>query len=230
MENKMMNELTYAEVWKKLSTIKCENVDKKGKFTYMSWGVAWLELMKVYPFATYEFLDETYEENGTCMVHCIVKIGSLERYMWLPIMDFNNNSVKNATSRQISDGRMRALVKAIAMFGLGHNIFSNKDSSVYGEDLPDETKDAAEATVVEEIYTYTFTKTGGEVIGADDPLDYLNLIAPSLKQPNNVLHKKCFVENFDAIKFASQYADEATKARYETLISMYKQEPDESSS
>ena len=54
-----MNELTYKEVWNTLTQIDVSDyTDKKGNFTYLSWGVAWLELMKVYPQAQYEFLPE----------------------------------------------------------------------------------------------------------------------------------------------------------------------------
>ena len=44
----------------------------------------------------------------------------------------------NPTSRQISDAKMRCLVKCIAMFGLGHYIFA-------GEDLPSEQKESGSA-------------------------------------------------------------------------------------
>lgn len=159
-----MNELTYKEVWNTLTQIDVSDyTDKKGNFTYLSWGVAWLELMKVYPQAQYEFLPETINDNGTVMVHCIVRIGNLERYMWLPPMDFNNNSIKNPTTRQISDARMRCLVKCIAMFGLGHHIFSMKDSSVYGEDLPDKQKDKSEMGVISN--KYSLVSVEGEDLG-----------------------------------------------------------------
>ena len=138
-------ELTYKEVWATLNALDLsEYHDKKGNFTYLSWTDAWKILMKHYPFATYEFQPETYESNGTVMSHCIVRIGHLERYMWLPCMDNRNNSVANPTTRQIQDSRMRCLVKCLAMFGLANYIFR-------GEDLPDADKDIAEAQVTQEI-------------------------------------------------------------------------------
>ena len=42
---------------------------------------------------------------------------------------YRNKAVVNPTSRDVSDARMRCLVKCIAMFGLGHYIYA-------GEDLP----------------------------------------------------------------------------------------------
>ena len=53
--------------------------------------------------------------------------------MWLPVMDNRNKSIVNPTTRDISDARMRCLVKAIAMHGLGIYIYA-------GEDLPESTK------------------------------------------------------------------------------------------
>ncbi len=138
-------ELTYKEVWATLNALDLsEYHDKKGNFTYLSWTDAWKILMEHYSFATYEFQPETYENNGTVMSHCIVRIGHLERYMWLPCMDNRNNSVSNPTTRQIQDSRMRCLVKCLAMFGLANYIFR-------GEDLPDADKDVAEAQVTQEV-------------------------------------------------------------------------------
>jgi hypothetical protein len=47
-------------------------------------------------------------------------------------MDHRNNSIANPSSRQVSDSRMRCLVKCLAMFGLGHYIYA-------GEELPRDT-------------------------------------------------------------------------------------------
>jgi len=235
----MINELNYRDVWKTLSSIECKNVDKKGKFTYMSWGVCWLELMKVYPFASYEFLPESYENNGTVMCNCIVRIGNLERSMFLPVMDFKNNSVGNPTSREISDTRMRCLVKCIAMFGLGHHIFSNKDSAVYGEDLPDAKKDAGERTVVEKssvnetddyldawnepVTAFTFVKTSGEVIHVDSVSKYIKGLDNNLSDPSNVLHKKLYSKNKDNILAVLESTTKGTEnhTKLENMIGLY---------
>jgi hypothetical protein len=55
--------------------------------------------------------------------------------MWLPVMDNRNKSIVNGTTRDISDARMRCLVKCVAMFGLGIYLYA-------GEDLPSSVKDA----------------------------------------------------------------------------------------
>ena len=147
-------ELTYKEVWATLNALDLsEHHEKKGKYTYLSWTDAWQILMEQYPFAAYEFKPETYESNETVMTHCTVKIGNLSRYMWLPVMDNRLVSIKNPTTREIQDARMRCLVKCLAMYGLANYIYR-------GEDLPDAAKDKAEAKVTEEAEQEVDTSTG----------------------------------------------------------------------
>ena len=50
--------------------------------------------------------------------------------MWLPVLDYKNNPIKNPSAMAINTTMMRCLVKAIAMHGLGLYIYA-------GEDLPD---------------------------------------------------------------------------------------------
>ncbi len=131
------------QVWETLAAVDVsEKINKKGKMSYLSWAWAWAELMKYYPESTYEFKPVVIDAAGSVEVWCdlTIKEGdhSLTRSMWLPVMDFKNNSVINPTSREVSDNRMRCLVKCIAMFGLGHYIYA-------GEDLPDpEVSEAAD--------------------------------------------------------------------------------------
>lgn len=123
------------EVWTTLSKIDLSDKAKlKGKLTYLSWAWAWGELMKHYPESEYVFAEPVYLEDRTCeiWVRIVIRDGdkSLERDMWLPVMDFKGQSVINPTTRQISDTRMRVLVKAISMCGLANYIYA-------GEDLPE---------------------------------------------------------------------------------------------
>ena len=52
-------------------------------------------------------------------------------------MDNTNRAIKNPDARAINDARMRCLVKAIAMHGLGHYIYA-------GEDIPQATQEPQE--------------------------------------------------------------------------------------
>ena len=131
------------EVWETLAAVDCsDKINKKGKMSYLSWAWAWAQLMKHYPESNYEFKAPVVDTAGSVEVWCYLTIKQgeheLTRSMWLPVMDFKNASVINPTSREVSDNRMRCLVKCIAMFGLGHYIYA-------GEDLPDpEVSEAAD--------------------------------------------------------------------------------------
>lgn len=107
--------------------------DKQGKpysLSYLSWAWAWGEVKRFYPDASYTVHDDIIYPNDTVEVRVSVTIEGQQHMMWLPVMDFKNNSKPSPTSREISDARMRCLVKAIAMHGLGHYIYA-------GEDLPE---------------------------------------------------------------------------------------------
>lgn len=126
----MSTKHTYKSVWETLSKIDCnEHKESKNGLSYLSWAWAWGILMENYPDATYEFFNECRDDLGHVEVWCRVRIGELERIMWLPVMDYKNNAMKNPDLRKISDTRMRCLTKCISMFGLGHYIYA-------GEDLP----------------------------------------------------------------------------------------------
>jgi hypothetical protein len=133
----MAKELTYKDVWDTLSKVDCsDHVEKKMNLSYLSWAWAWGILMENYPDAEIRFYEQkdsgipyVQMPDGTAEVRCQVKIGTLTRDMWLPVMDYKNNAVENPNSRQVSDTKMRCLVKCLAMFGLGHYIYG-------GEDLP----------------------------------------------------------------------------------------------
>ena len=215
------NDITYGSVWNTLNAIEVD-VEQKGKFSYLAWSDAWKILMDHFPFATYEFQPETYESNGTVMSHCTISIGSLERSMWLPVMDSRNNSIPNPSTRQIQDTRMRCLVKCLAMYGLGAYIYR-------GEELPDAAKDSSEAEIVREKFEYEFVKTGGEIIGANDSDTYFKLIAPLLNNPNNVLHKKLYIENKARIIAAQESAGDILTERYLNIHTAYSDKKDESS-
>jgi hypothetical protein len=130
-------EPTYASVWKTLSAIDCsDKAEKKNGLTYLSWAWAWGILMEHYPEATYQFLNEEWDNQGHVTVWVSVKIGELDRLMWLPVMDYKNKAIPNPDTRAVSDTRMRCLTKCLAMYGLGHYIYA-------GEDLPP-SGDAAE--------------------------------------------------------------------------------------
>ena len=116
--------------WKTLSAIDVsKNIEKKGNLSYLSWAWAWSTLMEHYPDSSYTYCPPSFLENGTCEVNVSVTVEEKTHSMWLPVMDNRNKSLVNPSTRDISDARMRTLVKCISMHGLGAYIYA-------GEDLP----------------------------------------------------------------------------------------------
>jgi len=122
---------THSEIWKTLSTVNVsQHVEKKGNLSYLSWAWAWGTLMEHYPQAEFEMDSQpSVEADGSVTVWCEVTIDDCVRKMWLPVMDNRNNAVSTPNAREISDARMRCLVKCLALFGLGFSLYA-------GEDLP----------------------------------------------------------------------------------------------
>jgi hypothetical protein len=122
------------QVWLNLSEFDCsDNVQQKGGLSYLSWANAWMHLMNAYPDSSFAFLDSVTMPSGTVEVHVSVTVTDgeheLTRLMTLPVMNYKNIAIVDPDSRDISDARMRCLVKCIALFGLG--LFLSR-----GEDLP----------------------------------------------------------------------------------------------
>ena len=125
------------------------------ELSYLSWVYAWAEFKKVFPKAGYTIwkdergLPYVYDEMTGYMCYVTVDNGEGESHeMWLPVMDGANKAMKSepykyvtkysgektveaASMFDVNKTIMRALVKCIAMFGLGLYIFA-------GEDLPED--------------------------------------------------------------------------------------------
>ena len=120
-------EITFGAIWSNLYEVDCSKVAKnKNNLTYLSWNEAWALLMKHYPEASFAFLDNEVYADGTVSVVCQVEIHGLVRKMWLPVMNYSNKVIPSPSSRDISDNKMRCLVKTIALFGLGFHIYQGK--------------------------------------------------------------------------------------------------------
>lgn len=137
-----------AEVYKNLSQIDVSaNIKKKQGLSYLSWARAWELVMEQYPDANYDvitFDGKPYFDmpNVGCVVFTVVTIAGVTRFMWLPVMDMRNKPVSVAEqggmdSMQLNKTIMRCLVKNLAVFGLGLNLY-------YGEDISDAAKEENE--------------------------------------------------------------------------------------
>ena len=123
------------EIWNKLSTIDVNKHKKKrGQFDYLPWNVAISTIMEHYPDITYDFLhytdsngmvkDYIIAPDGSCSVECVVTINKITKKMWLAVTDYNNKAIKNPSSVDIANTKMRCLTKCIATgYGLGWYIY-----------------------------------------------------------------------------------------------------------
>ena len=134
--------IRFQNIWNRLYNIPIDElhvesreINTKGKtytLHYYQWASCWTELMNHFPDAEYKFTqferdgklyDCLYDAHQTATVHCTLTIDGLKRTMWLPVMDYKNDAIKNPDAREISDAKMRCLVKPIAMFGLGASLY-----------------------------------------------------------------------------------------------------------
>lgn len=127
--------LTAGSIWKTLSTINVnEYTEEKVGLTYLSWSHAYRIMMENFPDMQIKWngttdengviRDLTYYEGGTAMVSCTVTIGDISREMWLPVMDYKMKSIAHPDSRDVSDAKMRCLVKCFSLFGLANYIYA----------------------------------------------------------------------------------------------------------
>lgn len=118
-----------------LAAIDCsEHVEKKGRFSYLSWPWAVKTLLQLYPDSTWEVrrfdgMPFQKTESGS-FVEVAVTVCGITRSQVHPVLDNNNRVIKTPTAFDINTSIQRALVKAIALHGLGLYIYA-------GEDLPE---------------------------------------------------------------------------------------------
>lgn len=124
-------------------------LDKKGRLDYLSWANAWKLVKRAYPDANYKIVEfpeyiltkEGWVATGRnvdyrqtaagCEVEAVVTIEGQEYSSKLFVMDYRNKALSKATYFDINKTQQRALVKALAIAGLGLSVYA-------GEDLPEE--------------------------------------------------------------------------------------------
>jgi len=133
-----------AQVWATLSRIDVgDHIETKGdkyKLSYLSWSWAWAQLMNHYPESQMVVLPPERLDDGTVTVNVAVEViegeNRLVRQMWLPVMDNMNKAIANPNARNLSDTTMRCMVKCLALFGLGLDLYAKSDMPVGSWDDP----------------------------------------------------------------------------------------------
>jgi hypothetical protein len=106
-----------------------KHIEKKGRFSYLSWVFALDELQKQDETATWEYQEHIVYPDGSMMVTTTVTAFDKTLQMLLPVMDHNNKAIKNPDAFAINKAYMRCLAKNVAAHGIGLYIFA-------GEDIP----------------------------------------------------------------------------------------------
>jgi hypothetical protein len=130
-------------------------IEKKGKFSYLSWAYAVAELCKIDPLACWEVkrfngMPFLASECGY-FVEVEVTVNGISRSQIHPVLNNNNKPIEKPNSFDINTSIQRCLVKAISLHGLGLFIYA-------GEDLPEpseEQKQKAESDRLALIESHT---------------------------------------------------------------------------
>lgn len=110
-----------------------KHTETKGKFSYLSWPFAVETLGKIHPTATWEVVRHEgmpyLKTEFGVFVEVAVTIDGVIKGQIHPVLDNRNKPISSPNTFQINTSIQRALVKAIALHGLGLYIYA-------GEDLP----------------------------------------------------------------------------------------------
>ena len=135
-----MTNTTQPNYFTELASINVsEHLEKKGQFNYLSWPYAVAKLRSFDDTATWEikrfnglpFLPTDY---GT-FVEVAVTVRGVTLSQLHPVLDSRNKPIPVPSAFDINTSIQRALVKAIALHGLGLSVYA-------GEDLPSTESDA----------------------------------------------------------------------------------------
>ena len=130
--------------FEKLNTIPVKrHIEKKGEFTYLSWPYAVQQLRLADPTASWEVrrfdgLPYLKTETGY-FVEVAVTVQGITLSQIHPVLDTENRPIPAPTCFEINTSIQRALVKAIALHGLGLCVYA-------GEDLPKTEKVRPQST------------------------------------------------------------------------------------
>lgn len=152
------------------------HVEKKGKFSYLSWPFALSELQKVDPAATWEVMRFPLPDCPHLLtpvmitpvgvfVEVAVTAGGKRLSQVHPVLDERNNAVKAPNAYEVNKAIMRCLVKAVALHGLGLNVYA-------GEDLPmNDDDDDTPRTRAKPKMTVVRASSGATTIRVEPPAD-----------------------------------------------------------
>lgn len=138
-------------VFKTLSEVNIKDkIETKGNVKYLSWSYAWEILKLNYPKAKRTIYESPttglnyFTDGNTAYVKVGVEVDGIENIDYLPIMDFRNQSIRldKLTSMDVNKAIQRSTAKAIAMHGLGLQLWTGEDMPELTTAKPTKTKQA----------------------------------------------------------------------------------------
>ena len=103
-----------------------EFIEKKGRFSYLSWCDAASALLKEDSKATWTY-GEPQHWGQTVIVFCTVFAFDKSMTAQLPVMDNKNKAIDNPNAFDVNTAMQRCLAKAIALHGIGLYIYRGED-------------------------------------------------------------------------------------------------------
>ncbi len=140
-----MDNITQSNYFAELAAINVsDHVEKKGQFNYLSWPYAVAQLRLFDESATWSIerfngLPYLTTEYGT-FVEVSVTVRGVTLSQIHPVLDSRNKTIPVPSAFDINTSIQRCLVKAIALHGLGLNVYA-------GEDLPNTDHESAQRIV-----------------------------------------------------------------------------------
>ena len=147
-------------------------IERKGQLDFLSWAYAWNLVSEEYPDANFYYADPVFFQDGTCMVKAVCTVDGKTMEQTLPVMNHKNAAIPNPNSRDISDAQQRALVKCLALYGVGISLYLGKVKHVIEEspfDVVSRLIDAGEHSQFHEYVTNLDDRTRTDLFNEAPP-------------------------------------------------------------
>ncbi len=105
-----------------------EHLEEKMGMSYLPWSIAVKQLILLHPTATWKFLPHTVFPDSSIMVKTSVTINDVTKEYVLPVYGSRGKAILNPDAFQINTAYQRCLVKTIASFGLGLDVFTQDET------------------------------------------------------------------------------------------------------
>ena len=133
---------TYKEIYESLSKVDFTKktdgptkTGKKGQFTYVKWAYAVDEFNKRFPQHHVEFPEHKIKTfaNGTQEIYCKVSVDECYKEIWFPVTKSDSKTpLINGGCYDMNTNKMRAMVKCMALFGLGIQVYKDGTTVIDG--------------------------------------------------------------------------------------------------